>query len=457
MIKRDKKLMEKYNGYAYMYAEYPNKNFWSKDFKEGDFKRALKELPSHKADSPTMLYVHTPFCQDICSYCSCYKVGTKDYRRVESHTESLLQEIELLRKFTLEASIDLNFKQIHLGGGSPTYLRRKEFDKLVAKIGTIAEIGDLDEFAIEIDPRHVDKNRMLYYHDKGINRVSFGVQDFDLEVQRAVNRVQPPELTESLLVSDVRKYFNSVSFDILHGLPKQTSKSFRETIDKVIEFSPDRVAMIRFNYNPISHPNQRRINPEDLPTEVEREKLFSQSEDTLLKNGYVRIGLEHFVKPVDKLVDAWNSGNINWNMGGYSPGDSNKIVGVGPSSSGRITDSCYSQNIIDLKDYDKTVLQGKFPILRGHKLTEDDLIRRDVTIGLRSKLHLDFRAIEKKHGIIFGEYFADEIKQLDEFVEEGIIEISGERIQATDKGMPFVSFVCMNFDKYHQDKIKCQK
>lgn len=448
MFSRYKNLINKYTGYAYMYAEYPNKNFWSTDFTENEFKTALRTLPSYKKNAPLILYVHLPFCPHTCLYCSCYKVITKDYERVKNHLEFILCEIDLLNKFFNEYSIDLNFKQIHLGGGSPSYLKEEEFDKLVEKLDSTAKIKNLDEFAIEIDPRQADREKMLYYHSKGINRVSFGVQEFNLEVQKAVNRVQPLELTKNLLAPDIRKHFNSVSFDILYGLPKQTRESFRKTIDTILEFAPDRVVLLSFNYSPQFHKHQRAIKKNELPDNMLKTEIFLESAETLLNNGYVRVGLEHFVKPTDKLVEAWNTKQVNWNMSGYSLGNANKIIGVGPSSESRITDDYYFQNLIPLEDYEKAIANGKFPIYRGYKLSKEDLIRRDVTVGLRSNFFLDFETIERQYKINFREFFKKEMDNLDEFIKDGIIKVSNSRINVTEQGMPFVSFVCMNFDGY---------
>lgn len=448
--KTNKKLADKYRGYPFMYAEYPNKNFWSADFTEKEFKTALKGLPSYKKNAPLMLYVHIPFCPQACFYCSCYKITTTDYERVKDHLKFMFGEIDLLNKFFNENSINPNFKQVHLGGGSPSYLREKEFDKLIEKLDSVAKIENLDEFAIETDPRQVDREKMLYYHSKGINRVSFGVQEFNLEVQKAVNRVQPPELMEDLLAPDVKKHFNGVSFDILYGLPKQTKSSFRKTTETILKFSPDRIALISFNYSPHLHENQRLIKEDEIPDNFEKTEIFFEAADTFLSNGYVRVGLEHFVKPTDNLAKAWSTKQINWNMCGYSPGDANKIIGVGPSSESRITDDYYFQNFVPLEDYERVVAKGNFPIYRGHKLSKEDLIRRDITVGLRSNLFLDLRAIEEKHNIDFRKFFKKEMGNLDEFIKDGLITVSDDKINVTEQGMPFVSFVCMNFDAYHQ-------
>lgn len=446
----NRKLIEKYVGrYAYMYAQYPNSSYWSTAFGPEEYKSALRALPGYKPAAPTLLYVHLPFCATVCHFCSCYRVPSGNYGKVQKCFSHILAELDLLADFLGSASLNPNFGQIHLGGGSPTYLKNAQFDQLVESVRRLVDFSRLEEFAIEIDPRHVDPERMMYYHSKGINRISFGVQDFDPDVQKAVNRIQPAELLEGLLVPSVRRYFPSVSFDILHGLPKQTCESFRRTMERVVRLAPDRIVLLTFNYSPQHHRNQRNIDPRDLPTELEKAEMFAEASQMLLDSGYLRVGLEHFVKPEDKLAKLWKSGDFNWNMSGYNRGDANKIAGIGPHSASRITDDYYFQNLISLQEYEAAISAARFPIYRGCKLTKDDKIRRDMTVGLRSRLALSFRDVERKHGIVFKEYFARELPRLREFEQEGIIELSNDGIKVTETGLPFVSFVCMEFDRYH--------
>jgi oxygen-independent coproporphyrinogen III oxidase len=448
------KLAKKYSGYAYMYAEYPNKNFWDKTFSSRELKVALKELPAYSPEEPLMLYVHNPFCPKACSYCSCSKEISTDYSRVKRHTTSLFREMDMFSDFFQTEGITPNVRQIHLGGGSPTYLKNEDFDLLVQRLEGISPVGELDEFAIEIDPRQTDGERMLFYRSRGINRVSFGVQEFNPQVQRAINRIQPYELLANVLTPSVRRHFESVSFDILYGLPHQKLETFRETIDKVIDLDPDRVVLLSFNYSPETVKNQRTIKTEDLPSNELKNELFLESSRQLLEAGYVRVGLEHFVKPVDKIALAWQTKDLNWNMGGYNVGKANKIIGIGSSSASRITDDFYFQNMIDLKDYEESCDKGEFPILRGYRLTKEDKIRRDIVNRLRSNFELDFGTISEDHGIDFDSHFSEEISRLKPFIQDGLITFEGNKIKVTEEGLPFVSFVCMNFDEYHQKKFR---
>jgi len=447
----NKKVVNKYTGYAFMYAEYPNKNFWPKDFKEEDFKKSLVSFPTLETDVSPMLYIHSPYCRNLCLYCSCYKVVTKDYEKVKKHTEYLFEELDLFSRFFNENKINPSIELIHLGGGSPCYLKESEFDRLIKKIDKLSPIKNVKEFAMEIDPRRVDKERMLYYSEKGVNRISFGIQEFDLNVQKTINRIQPPELLENLLAPEVRKKFNNVSFDILYGLPNQTKESFRRTIEEVLRFSPDRIILLSFNYSPHIHKHQLAFKDKKIPDNALKTEIFFETSENLLKNGYLQLGLEHFVKPTDNLVKLWDKKKINWNMIGYTPGKGNRILGIGPSSESRISDY-YSQNILSLGEYEKRVAQGRFPVLRSYKLTEEDRIRRDVINNLRSFFSLDYNDIEKKYDIEFKSFFEKEVNSLTDFAEDGLIELSDNGIKVTEQGKPFVSFVCMNFDSYYIKK-----
>jgi oxygen-independent coproporphyrinogen-3 oxidase len=445
-----KELVEKYAArYAYMYAQYPNSSFWSPEIGAAEYGTALRALPGYRRTVPTLLYVHLPFCPAVCHFCSCYRVAASGYARVLQCFSHILAEMDFLASFLHKEALDPNFGQIHLGGGSPTYLKNSEFDQLVAGLRRLLDFRRIEEFALEVDPRHVNPERMMYYRSQGINRISFGIQDFDPEVQKAVNRVQSVDLVERLLVPAVRSSFESVSFDILHGLPKQTPESFRKTMEIVARLSPDRIVLLTFNYSPEQHVNQTHIDPAHLPSALQKAEMFEYASRMLVERGYLRVGVEHFVKPTDKLARLWKSGDFNWNMSGYNRGNANKIIGIGPHSVSRITDDYYFQNLILLEDYESAVAAARFPLLKGHRLSEDDRIRRDVTVGLRSRLFVDFGEVERRHGIVFRDYFARELASLDEFVRDGVIEVSKETVRVTEAGLPFVSFVCMNFDRYH--------
>ncbi len=453
-------LVEKHNSKEFMYIEYPHKSFWSEKFSQKDIKEALSQLSGIQKDEPLTLYVHFPYCTKPCFFCTCHFEITKDHDKAKDYLKTLSNEISLYRKFFEENSINPNFVEVHLGGGSPTFLDEEEFDYLVDAINPIANIKNLDEFAIEIDPRFVSEERMKYYHEKGINRVSFGLQDFDINVQRAVNRVQPSELVRRLIAPDIRKLFkNGVSFDIICGLPLQTEDGIRKTFEEIIELSPDRVCFNYLDFAPrfAQHQNimidGRNGRPNSLPDARERKHLFKQGLKVLTENGYLRAGYEHFTKIEDAIGKALKEGKMHWNALGATPGRSVDVIGVGPHSASTLG-NFYFQNIYGVESHKSLVNKDLFPVFRGHKLSQDDIIRRDIIRKLRNYFSVDYATIEKAYNIKFPEYFNREIEQLGDLAKDGILSYSDKAIEITEAGREFTLHVCRVFDKYKQSSIQ---
>lgn len=455
-------LAEKYNTTGFMYTEYPHKSFWSLEFGEEGFKTALKSVFLKDRKTPLMLYVHIPFCEQLCWFCTCHMLITREYEKVKNYMGWLYREIDLLRAFFQEHSIQPNFREVHLGGGSPTFLEEREFDELVGKLQSIADLESLDEFSIEIDPRKVDKERMHYYHSKGIHRISFGVQDFDLEVQKAINRIQPPELTENLLTPEIRELFeNGVNFDLICGLPYQTSETIRKTCERVVQMSPDRICLNYLHYSPQFAPHQklmfdgRNERPSRLPDFFERKMVFLEALDVLTKNGYIRTGYDHFAKPADAVAKAMQEGKMKWNALGVTAGRYSDVIGIGVHSYSTLGEY-YAQNFYEVADYQSALSRGQFPVYRGHHLTRDDMIRRTIIHTLRNFFFLDFGTIEREYGIEFKEYFKEELKTLEEFVKDGIVELSEDSLTITELGHQFANLVCRDFDKFYNANKKAR-
>lgn len=447
-------LVKKYGSKEFMYIEYPHKSFWKEDFGEEGLKTSLQQLAEGQKGEPLTLYVHFPYCTQPCFFCTCHFEITRDHEKSQDYLRSLSKEVDLYRKFFEENSICPNFVEVHLGGGSPTFMTEKQFDYLVDVISPLAPIKTLEEFAIEIDPRFVDQDRMKYYHTKGINRVSFGLQDFDIHVQRAVNRVQSSELVRNLITPEIRSLFkNGVSFDIICGLPLQTEETIRSTFEEIINLSPDRVCFNYLDHAPKFAKHQeimtdgRNGRPTKLPDARERKQLFQQGLKILRDNGYLRAGYEHFTKKEDAIGKALEEGKMHWNALGATPGRSVDVIGVGPHSASTLG-NFYSQNIYGVDNHKKLVDAGKFPVFRGHKLTKDDLIRREVIRDLRNFFSIDYERIGRKYGINFQEYFSAEIKTLSRFAKDGILNYSDRRVDITEVGEEFALHVCSTFDKY---------
>lgn len=446
-------LLEKYDIYAFDYIEYPHKSFWSEQFSEEDYKAGLKELCRSAECPPLVLYVHIPFCQQMCWFCVCHFKITHDYERVKGYLDSLYRELDLLHQFCVESSIALNFKEVHLGGGSPTYLREEEFLKLKEKLRLMVNFNGLDEFAIEVDPRRVDRERMRFYLREGISRVSFGVQDFDPEVQKAVNRIQPPELLENLLTPEIRGSFESVNFDLLCGLPRQTAASMRKTIEKVIQFQPDRIALSFMHYSPKDAPHQVVMKKNgDLPDFVDRKLIFQEAVDALIRGGYIRTGFEHFARSTDAVAKAVKKRTIQYNSLGATPGRCSYLIGVGLHSYSRLGERRYSQNVYEQPEYEAALAKGRLPVFRGHQLSQDDLIRREIIHKLRTLFTLDRGEIEEKYGLEFEQYFQEEETVLREFASDGMLEFRGSEVTLTDLGKNFSNLAGRIFDKYSRGK-----
>lgn len=446
-------LIKKYafTGPTTWYVEYPHKTFWKKNFTQDDYKAALKALFSNP-NTPALLYVHIPFCHSQCLFCFCRVEITSNYEDVKSYMKTLHKEVDLLRRFFDEAGIKPNFKEMHLGGGSPTYLQEKEFREFMDKLSTIMDPKALTEFSIEVDPRRVKKDKLKFYHDMGVTRISMGVQDFELGVQQAINRVQPAELVERVM--ECRDWFKyGVNFDIICGLPRQTKESIRETVKKVLKMSPDRISLLNFDYTPKFNSHQvQMLSRSGLPDVVEQKGLFAEAAKVVEESGqYDRTSYDHFAKPQDEVAEAKANKKMIWNTFGSSPGRCVDTVGIGIHSYSRVSAHYYAQNFYDIPDWEAAVSKGEFPLYRGMKLNDDDILRREVIHRMRLYFRVDYAEYKKEFGIDFKEYFKPEFGRLEEFEKDGLIKATDESILITEKGKPFTMAVCRQFDKFVWD------
>ncbi|MFZ1983537.1 MAG: oxygen-independent coproporphyrinogen III oxidase [Desulfatitalea sp.] len=447
----DLALLEKHDLYYYgMYGEYPHKSFWSYDYNDADVRTGLTHLARREPKSPTALYLHIPFCPSQCQYCVCHTVITKDYGRVQNYLNYLHTEIDLVRAHFESLGYEPEFTEIHLGGGSPSWLTEADFDALVARIGTLVDLKGVQEFTIEIDPRGVDTQRLHYYHSKGINRISFGVQDFDPDVQKAINRIQPAEMIERLLTPEVRKKFTNINFDILYGLPLQTRETFRQTISELIRLSPERTNLLLYNYTPDMKRHQTLMNRYAFPSKYDRLIMFLEGSQMLEDHGYAHIGYEHFAKPDNALTQAYRNKKAHWNTLGYTPGRYDNMIGLGSGSASGVGRFCYSQNVYPHKEYFEALEKGQFPVFRGYVLNEDDLIRLDVIQQLRSYFHCDIKDTEQRLHIDFHKYFESELKSLKPLINDGFVMRHNGDITITTDGKPLLAAICRKFDRYNK-------
>ena len=350
-----------FNAEGHWYTSYPSLNHWTEDFGHKEYAEALK---NH--DGALSLYVHIPFCKKLCHYCICNVVISNDRAKIQFFLDHLLKEADNLKAFAGE----LNIKEIHLGGGTPSHLDRDQFTQLCDKLNTLSDLKGLDEFAMEIDPRTVTVDDLRHYASHGVNRISFGVQDFDLKVQEAINRVQPPEMIENLL--KVRHLFKGVNFDLLYGLPHQTMKTFGDTLDRTIQMRPERVTLLKYCHAPEVRKHMKLINITDLPAKQDLQPMFEMAIDKLCKAGYVWVGMDHFALPSDSLAMAHNNGTVERTFNGFKAGPTKYMIGLGPTSTSYLYKH-YAQAHYDLNKYYDAVNRGEFPILRGVELTQSDM------------------------------------------------------------------------------------
>ena len=444
-------LIKKYHqDLVFNYSEYPTKDHWSFGFKDDEYKNALVNWLPKNQDKKIFFYVHIPFCEQLCWFCTCSKFITKSYGLVKEYMPYLHKEIDLLFNLLKENNIKLNVKTLYFGGGSPTILNREDLKELVDKLKSYFDFSKINEFTIETDPRRVDEDRLLYNHKVcGTNRISFGMQDFDAEVQRRVNRVQPYEIFDKLLTKEVRKAYKTIAFDLLIGQPGQTKTTMEDTCDKIIELKPTLVQTSLMAYKPwINKASIRMVEDGPLPDFMERKDLLDVIDQRLKKAGYLRVAFESYALPNDNMVKELKKKNVHYAAAGTQAGGRVNFIGVGTSTKGNLGDDYYHQNHYDLKAYRKCLDKGIFPVFRGMKLSDDDKIRQHATQQLRTYWEINYKDFNERFGINCKEYFSSEIESLREMEEDGLIVISDSSIKVTELGKDFAQFITNYFDVY---------
>jgi len=447
----DQELIEKYDSAGPRYTSYPTAPHFHDGFGEADYRRQAEE--GNRNGNPLSLYFHIPFCDTVCFYCACNKIATKDRDMPAPYLQRLHKEIAMQG-----ALFDRSRKveQLHWGGGTPTFISHDEMRELMRVTGEHFTLCDDDsgEYSIEIDPREASASTVALLREIGFNRMSLGVQDFEEKVQVAVNRVQSEEQTLTVLNAAKSEGFRSVSIDLIYGLPFQNMESFARTLDRVIDVNPDRMSVFNYAHLPERFKPQRRINEDDLPSPEEKLEILKMTFEHLEKAGYVYIGMDHFAKPDDELAIAQRDGTLYRNFQGYSTHSECDLIGLGVTSIGMVGPT-YSQNSRTLEEYNQAIDEDRLPLFRGMDLTRDDLIRRDVITRTICHFTLDFSDIENKWQIKFGEYFAEELNDLKGMVEDGLVEISENRLNVMPRGRLLIRNVCMIFDIYlKQQKAK---
>jgi len=433
------------------YTSYPTADRFVEAFGEADYVQALKQRQSGTLGKqpPLSLYVHIPFCESLCYYCACNKIITKHKERAADYLRYLRKEVEL---HTRHLGRGQAVSQLHLGGGTPTFMSDEELRQLMAMLREHFKFVPGGEYSVEVDPRTVNAQRLGVLAELGFNRLSFGVQDFDPVVQKAVHRIQPADQVFALVEASRRLGFESVNVDLIYGLPLQTPESFDRTLELVNDLRPDRIALYAYAHLPERFKPQRRIHAEDLPAGAAKVAMLSRSLDALTEAGYVYIGMDHFALPDDTLAVAKRQGRLHRNFQGYSTQADCDLIALGVSSIGRIG-STYSQNAKTMEEYGDLLDQGHLPVVRGLALTRDDLIRRSVIMALMCQGQLQYESINLAWLIDFKTLFAQELTQLEAMQAQGLVQLSESGIQVTAMGWFFVRGVAMVFDRYVQSDL----
>lgn len=440
----DMDLIRRYDKSGPRYTSYPTAVQFHEAFTEDDYRAAAER--SNALGGALSIYTHIPFCDTVCYYCACNKVVTKDRGRAQPYVDDVVNEIALHgRLFGEGRRVD----QLHWGGGTPTFLSNDQMRQLMAGIGQnfALKTDDTGEYSIEIDPREADARTIAVLRELGFNRISLGVQDFDVRVQEAVNRIQ--SVAETRIVMDAARAegFHGISLDLIYGLPHQTRDSFMKTLDTVIDMAPDRLSMFNYAHLPARFKPQRRINTDELPNAAEKLRILGGSIERLAEAGYVLIGMDHFAKPTDPLAIAQQNGTLHRNFQGYSTHAECDMVAVGVSSISQVG-GAFSQNTKDLTAYHTAVAAGRLPIERGYVLTAEDHLRRRVISDLISHFEVDFIAINQNYGIDFKNHFAAALQELAPMQIDDLVTIQADSIKVRPRGKLLIRNICMAFDEY---------
>ena len=445
----DPELIKRYDGRGPRYTSYPTALQFEDAFTANDYRRIAEA--SNDSDRPLSLYVHIPFCKTLCYYCACNKIVTRNAERVQKYMRHLGQEIDMQ-----SALFDRNRKieQLHFGGGTPTYLNEAELRALMAHLRTAFNFDESDtrEFSIEVDPRTVNTQMMGVLAELGFNRLSLGIQDFDENVQRAVNRVQSADDVDGLVRDARDNRFKSISFDLIYGLPHQSVATFDKTLDIALEMRPDRLAIYNYAHLPARFKGQRMIDDADIPDPQTKLEILHHTIDKLANSEYVYIGMDHFALPGDDLVKAQENGTLQRNFQGYSTHGGCDLIGLGVSAIGSIGNA-FMQNTPSTIEYETLLHEGNLPIKRGLEVDDDDLLRADVIKQLMCYDRLNFATFNTDNGIEFRDYFDDELTRLEPLAKDGLITLDENAITITPKGRLLLRSIAMTFDR-HMSRVE---
>lgn len=429
-------LLEKYDVPCPRYTSYPTVPYWDNDPTTDEWLSSLHRA-FDKGNTPYGIYIHIPFCETLCTYCGCNNSITKNHTKELPYVEKLLKEWQMYVD-QVPAIGAAPLKQIHLGGGTPTFLNAENLGDLLRPIMEFSNINHKDfEGSIEIDPRTTKPGQLEILRELGFQRVSLGVQDFDPKVQKMIRRIQSYEMTKQVTDQARSLGYDSVNFDLIYGLPGQTLKSIEQTAKYTIELLPDRIALYSLAIVPWIKPAQRSFKDEDLPKSHEKRALYERARELLLEAGYIDIGMDHFSLKDDALNQSFNDRNLHRNFMGYTDQRTDVLIGLGVSSISESPD-CFHQNEKVLPIYERRVDSGELPTHRGHLLSQEDKFHRQQILQFMTQYHVDFKDEQQR---------ADVKQFLGSMLEDGLVEVTATQLKMTGKGRPFLRNACMALDK----------
>jgi len=435
----DLQLIAKYNRPGPRYTSYPPANHFR------DYAEAAPLMRSVEAgDAPLSLYFHLPFCETLCWFCGCNMIPTLDRNRATDYLDLLEQELAL---FARHHRREREAVQLHFGGGTPNFFGPEQIDRLAAMIDRHFIFAPDAEKSVELDPRRLSPAHVEAFARMGLTRASFGVQDSNPEVQKAIHREQPQAMNVAAMETLRANGFESVNVDLIYGLPLQTPETFDRTLDQVLELQPDRFAIFNYAHVPWMRPAQKILERAGLPDGRTKLQLLQLCIERLTAAGYVYIGMDHFALPDDELVLAQKEGSLQRNFQGYSTRGGVEICGFGISSISQGAHG-YRQNVKDIESYRAKLAAGKLPVGKGYEMSAEDQLRADVIMRLMCDLGLDYEAMSGKWGIDFEQKFADALKQLEEPAADGLIEFIDTGLRVTERGRLFIRNLAMCFDAY---------
>jgi oxygen-independent coproporphyrinogen-3 oxidase len=445
----DQALINKYNVSGPRYTSYPTALSLNEGYDKHDLISAVESSQSRSLS----LYVHIPFCSQLCYYCGCNKIITRHQSKADTYIDFLAKEIAAQAPLFKHYSVE----QLHLGGGTPTFLTPQQMKRLITLLEQHFNFTSTTERGIEVDPRSLAENMLVDLRMLGFNRVSFGIQDFNDDVQLAVNRPQHADTVKQLITQARELGFKSINADMIYGLPLQTPESFKQTIEQLIELSPDRVSVFNYAHLPERFAAQRKIKEHDLPNAHDKLTMFKNTLEQMTQAGYQFIGMDHFAKADNELAIAQNEGELHRNFQGYTTHGNCDLLGLGASSISQIG-TAILQNKKELKHYYHSIeTQSGCALSKGMHLTHDDVIRADAIKQLICQFELNIDEFAKKYHIEFDTYFAEALVSLKPLIDDNMVIIENNHVSVTSRGNLFIRIICMCFDAHLQNKINATR